>query len=649
MYIERIRISLCLLCLALSFCGCSQDELVSPDSPDNNGHELAEGERCNVTLSITGMPSIEQATTRAIPEGKNTVLMDFTNHELKSREGKEAGWISTEVRTEFGEEERAATRAIPADKMFKANSEFRMLVFKGSSSDNVNMNTPVANMVCKVNNTGTAATFLSPSTSLGLLKGWYTFICFPADEKYNTWQVGEDKEGKSIVSVSNDEDFVYCKLENIEMSNSTKQLRLSFARKCYQLTVKLVVAEELGYIIGVDTVPITVGNSSGATFPIVSSATFDLVAGTMSGHQNKSIESRIPVLSKDVIPQSFGSVDNMLIAPASSTPSQLTIGYPQITVFKPAGTNDSKSDSIFTIKAGSVITKDPFTFEANKSYTITLSIGEQPKGILVTFKNSSNQTHKIIFARSQLYYNRNTKKYDIGKEQCDYGYAEAGIDPNSGNSILVDGSMDVNYYFMYGCLDPFFYANTGNTTETEAAGMTSYYSGNKDLNMIGRDPCQKYGKDWMSPSRDVLYWMGYVGVNYSNNVSITKPNTDFFPIDENGNRLNTSGNPYRGTYTPTDKRGNKTAVQGMWIGLSSANATSGSNSQFNKKALFLPAAGYRNVGGASVSYVGSYGYYWGSQQYDSSSGQHFLFTGSDYFLGGSSRSNGFPVRCCLPE
>lgn len=99
---ERIKISFYILSLMFSLLGCSQDEFTTPDDPatGGSGHELAEGERCNVTLSVTGMPSIEQATTRAIPEGKNTVLMDFTNHELKSREGKEAGWISTEVRTE---------------------------------------------------------------------------------------------------------------------------------------------------------------------------------------------------------------------------------------------------------------------------------------------------------------------------------------------------------------------------------------------------------------------------------------------------------------------------------------------------------------------------------------------------------------------
>nr|WP_294483235.1 fimbrillin family protein [uncultured Bacteroides sp.] len=644
---ETMKLSLYILSLIFSLCGCSQEELITPDTPGesgSSGHELAEGERCNVSLSVTGMPSIEQATTRGIPEGKNTVLMDFTNHELKSREGKEAGWISTEVRTEFGEEERAATRAIGADKMFQDGSKFRMLVFKGPYGGPVNMETPVANMVCQVS--GNSAKFLSPSTTLGLLKGRYTFICFPADEKYNTWQVGEPKE-KSKVPVSNDEDFVYCKVENKDMNTSSFNLSLYFARKCYKLTVKLLVAEELGYIVGLDTVPITVGNNN-TTYPIVSTATCDLSTGTMSGHKNELIKSRIPVLDKGKIPQSFGSVDNMLIAPATGSTSKLKIGYPQITVLKPKGTDGSLNDSIFTIKAGFVTTEDAFTFETNKSYTITLSIGEQPKGILVTFKNSSNATHKIVFARSQLYYSKTTGKYAIGKEQCDYGYVEAGIAPNTGDSKLVTTSA-ANYYFMYGCLDPFITADTGNGTNSEAGGMSGYYSGSSDLNTIGRDPCQKYGKDWMSPNREVLYWMGFVGTHYSNGSSKSKPSTDYFPIDENGNRLNTSGNPYFGTYTPTDNRSNKTAVQGMWIGLSSTQAKSSSNTKYNKSALFLPAAGYRDSGGTSMGSVGSNGYCWSSQQYNSSIGQGFFFFSSGYNLNYYSRNYGFPVRCCLPE
>ena len=126
---------LTVLSLLLSLCGCQRNELIEPiipTAPGSGGHKLAEGELCNVSLSVTGIPSIEEATTRSIPDGKHTVLMDFTNHELTSREGKEAGWVSTEVRTEFGEEERAATRSIPPEKMFQDGSKFRLLVFKGS-------------------------------------------------------------------------------------------------------------------------------------------------------------------------------------------------------------------------------------------------------------------------------------------------------------------------------------------------------------------------------------------------------------------------------------------------------------------------------------------------------------------------------------
>lgn len=367
----------------------------------------------------------------------------------------------------------------------------------------------------------------------------------------------------------------------------------------------------------------------------------------MSGHKNELIESRIPVLNKGVIPQSFGSVDNMLVAPATGSTSKLRIGYPQITVLKPKGTDGSVSDSIFTIKAGFITTEDAFTFGANKSYTITLSIGEQVKGILVTFRNSSGAEHKIVFARSQLYYNKSTKKWDIGNEQCDYGYNENGVAPNTGDSKLVSGN--INYYFMYGCLDASISANSGNGTNSEAGGMTGYYSGSSDLNTIGRDPCAKLGKDWMSPTRDIFYWMGYAGTNYYNGSSKSKPNTDYFPVDENGNRLATSGNPYFGTYTPTDSRSNKTAVTGMWIGLSAGNATASNNTKYNKSAFFLPAAGYRASGGTSMGNVASDGRYWSSQQYDSSLGQYFYFNSSRYCLGYNSRNYGCPVRCCRPE
>ena len=153
----------------------------------------------------------------------------------------------------------------------------------------------------------------------------------------------------------------------------------------------------------------------------------------------------------------------------------------------------------------------------------------------------------------------------------------------------------------------------------------------------------------MSPTRDIFYWMGYVGNHDYNGSNKSKPNTDYFPVDENGNRLATSGNPYWGTYTPTDSRSNKTAVKGMWIGLSAGNATASNNTKYNKSAFFLPAAGYRGNGGTSVSAVGGAGYYWSSRRYNSSYGQKFYFNSSTYYLYYFHRFGGLSVRCCLPE
>ena len=634
---ETMKLSLYILSLIFSLCGCSQEELITPDTPGesgSSGHELAEGERCNVSLSVTGMPSIEQATTRGIPEGKNTVLMDFTNHELKSREGKEAGWISTEVRTEFGEEERAATRAIGADKMFQDGSKFRMLVFKGPYGRPVNMETPVANMVCQVS--GSSAKFLSPSTTLGLLKGRYTFICFPADEKYNTWQVGEPKE-KSKVPVSNDEDFVYCKVENKDMNTSSFSLSLDFARKCYKLTVKLLVAEELGYIVGLDTVSITVGNNS-TTYPIVSTATCDLSTGTMSNHKNELIESRIPVLDKGKIPQSFGSVDNMLIAPATGSTSKLKIGYPQITVLKPKGTDGSLNDSIFTIKAGFVTTEDAFTFGTNKSYTITLSIGEQSKGIMVG---------GVIWATGNLVYSTN-KKYEIAPT------------PNKAkNAKEVRGD-----WFRWCYLLPQSSSNTATTSITtkwtvtapnwsgitsKTLGNYSYYksyypnaapSGTPSPNSTG-DPCKGLGGKWRMPTYNEIYLLCYVA-------NSATPSGTFTTVR---NRLENFGS-YSASWT--DNITGDAIYRGIYItGGSKPNenpAKISSTSSYNAgKHLFLPAAGYSD--GASIYDAGTDGHYWSSAPNSggtSTSWHAFFFSGG---LGpyNDTRNGGRSLRCVLGD
>lgn len=635
--------SLCVLSLLFSLSGCNGDELLTPDVPavpGGSGHELAEGELCNVSLSVTGIPSIEEATTRAIPEGKHTVLMDFTNHELTSREGREAGWISTEVRTEFGEEERAATRAIPADKMFKDGSKFRMLVFKGPYSSTVNMETPVANMICQVN--GNSAKFLSPSTSLGLLKGRYTFICFPADEKFNTWKVGEPRS-KSKVTVSNDDDFVYCKVENKDMNTSSFNLSLNFTRKCYKLTVKLLVAEELGYIVGVDTVPVTVGNPSGVGYPIVSSATCDLYDGTMSGHKNELIESRIPVLNKGVIPQSFGSVDNMLVAPATGSTSKLRIGYPQITVLKPKGTDGSVSDSIFTIKAGFITTEDAFTFGANKSYTITLSIGEQVKGIIVG---------GVIWSPGNLDYDATTKKFFWAPTPDKATNARevrgawfrwfAPLPQSSSNTSSAyptqsswtvttpkwsGNSSDLgNYNGYYKTI----YKNSSLTSGTLPSEVTTTSLG---------DPCWGMGEGWRMPTYNEIYLLCYVSPNATPSGTFTtarnrKGNFSKYSASFSDN-ITTEAARYAGIFITSSSKPNDNP------------AAIANTSQYNGSQLFLPAAGRSYV--SSVLDAGAAGYYWSSTP-DSGNANYSWYADFDSGTLGPhnyNRSYGFSVRCVL--
>ena len=631
---------LTVLSLLFSLSGCNSDEFLTPDAPTvpgGSGHELAEGELCNVSLSVTGIPSIEQATTRSIPEGKNTVLMDFTNYELKSTGGKEAGWVSTEVRTEFGEEERAATRSITPEKMFQDGSKFRLLVFKGPYGGGVpvNMETPVANMICQVN--GSSAKFLSPSTSLGLLKGRYTFICFPADEKFNTWKVGEPRS-KSKVTVSNDDDFVYCKVENKDMNTSSFNLSLNFTRKCYKLTVKLLVAEELGYIVGVDTVPVTVGNPSGVGYPIVSSATCDLYDGTMSSHQNELIESRIPILNKGVIPQSFGSVDNMLVAPATTSTSKLRIGYPQITVLKPKGTDGSLNDSIFTIKAGFIETKDAFTFEANKSYTITLSIGEQPKVIMVG---------GVLWATGNLVYNTNNK-YEIAPtpdmaknarevrgDWFSWGYTRP---LSSSNTSVGDGITTI-----WTITNPNWSGNSndlGNYNYYKNYGVHNKPSDNPNTSETG-DPCKGLGDKWRLPTYNEIYLLCYVAKsqNPSGTFNTARNHLENFGAYTGGWNDNVTGEAiWRGIYITGGSKPSENPAQ-----------ISSRSEYVPGKHLFLPAGGTVNFGAQNA--VGVKGDYWSSSPRSGYSGtEHVEFIKGTFVVEGYNlRVTGYSVRCVLGD
>ena len=430
------------------------------------------------------------------------------------------------------------------------------------------------------------------------------------------------------------------------MNTSSFNLSLNFTRKCYKLTVKLLVAEELGYIVGVDTVPVTVGNPSGVGYPIVSSATCDLYDGTMSGHKNELIESRIPVLNKGVIPQSFGSVDNMLVAPATGSTSKLRIGYPQITVLKPKGTDGSVSDSIFTIKAGFITTEDAFTFGANKSYTITLSIGEQVKGIIVG---------GVIWSPGNLDYDATTKKFfwaptpdkatNAREARGAYFRWFAPLPQSSSNTSSaypIQTSWTVttpkwsgnssnlgNYNGYYKTI----FNNSSLTSGTLPSSLTATSLG---------DPCWGMGKGWRMPTYNELYLLCYVSPNATPSGTFTT-----------GRKHLENFSGYSGSFT--DNIATEAArYAGIFITSSSKPndnpAAITNKSQYNGSQLFLPAAG--NSLGSSVRSTGTNGDYWSSTPYTgktTSSWDTRFSSGNLDPNNFTARTYGLSVRCVLGD
>lgn len=429
------------------------------------------------------------------------------------------------------------------------------------------------------------------------------------------------------------------------MNTSSFNLSLNFTRKCYKLTVKLLVAEELGYIVGVDTVPVTVGNPSGVGYPIVSNATCDLFDGTMSGHKNELIESRIPVLNKGVIPQSFGSVDNMLIAPATGSTSKLRIGYPQITVLKPKGTDGSVSDSIFTIKAGFITTEDAFTFEANKSYTITLSIGEQVKGIRVG---------GVLWAPGNLDYNEATKKYFWAPTPNKAKNAReargawfrwfAPLPQSSSNTSSAHptqtswsvttpkwsgNSSDLgNYNGYYKTI----FNNSSLTSGTLPSSLTATSLG---------DPCWGMGKGWRMPTYNEIYLLCYVSPNATPSGTFTTGRKYLKKISSYSasfsDNITTEDARYSGIFITSSNKPNDNP------------AAITSISQYSGSQLFLPAAG--NSYGSSVDETGTGGSCWSSTPYSGKTGSSWAAYFNSGYLRPSyyARGSGFSVRCVLGD
>lgn len=650
----------------LPFCAssCSEDDTFTEDSQvSGSGRPLADGEACYIGFT-NSVPDVGTVTTRAIPEGKRTVLHDFTNHQLKGKDGSSrAGWMSGEVRTQYDDEVRQATarrgaasgngvttRAFDRSKqLFGANSKFRMLVFAGSYDGNVNMDSPVANMVCQVNSAGNGAAFISPTNQLGLLKGRYTFICFPADEKYNKWQVGDKSDNACQIPVGLDEDFVSMKIEDQDINSTNYQVDLSkFVRFGYELTVKFSVNEELGYLLFPQTeLPLTISDAgSGIKGRVINNrCTFDLKQQTIINYDGNTASFKDTLkIDKAAKGQKFTAVANMLMC--NSTASQkLTISYPQLTVLRPAGTDGSKEDSVFTIKAGTFTTSEAVKFEAGKSYTLTLAVGEQVKGIIVG---------GVIWSPGNLDYDATTKKYfwaptpdkaTNAREARGAWFRWMAPLPQSSSNTSSANPISTSW----SVTTPKWSGNSSNLGNYNGyykgiLNNSSLTSGTLPSSLIATilgDPCWGMGEGWRMPTYNEIYLLCYVSPNATPSGTFTtarnrKENFSSYSASFSDN-ITTEAARYAGIFITSSSKPNDNP------------AAITNKSQYNGSQLFLPSSG--NCNGSSVSGTGASGFYWSSTPSSgngaASCGAYFnksaLYTGN-YF-----RHIGFSVRCVLGD
>ena len=629
------------------FCCCSAEPLLDDSTSPVSGRPLQLGELSNVTFGGS-VSSIEEITTRGIPTGKQSVLHDFTNHELEGKEGGRAGWISGEVRTQYDEDiKRAATRSFDASKqLFGKNSRFRMLVFVGPYGGSVDMSKPVANMVCQVNAAGNGASFVSPATTLGLLKGRYTFVCFPADEKYNTWQVG--KSTGNQIQIGKDEDFVCMKYADINVNSSTTAIPLNqFTRYGYQLTVKFSVNEDLGYLLfPQDELVLEVSDGgSGETNRVINTGgTFDLQSKSLNYNTNTGSFKDTLKISGSGMSQSFSSVSNFLIANDGAS-QKLSIKYPQLTVLKPKDTDGNApnaEDSVFTIKGGTYTTSEAVKFEAGKSYSITLAVGEQVKGYIVG---------GVLWSPGNLDYNSSTKQFFWAPTPDKAKNAREGR----------------GAWFRWMSALPQSSSNTSSsnpTSQSWSVTTPNWSSNSKDLgnykgyyknytitstvsqgqslsaSTLG-DPCTAMGPGWRMPTYNEIYLLCYVSPNATPSGTFTTGRNRFENFSAYSasftDNVTTEAARFAGIFfTQSSKpNDNPSAIT--------------SRAQYNGSQLFLPAAGYSD--GSSVNYPGTYGYYWSSTPRSG----YTYYSWAVYFYSGylspdyNGRNYGFSVRCVFGE
>ena len=199
------------------------------------------------------------------------------------------------------------------------------------------------------------------------------------------------------------------------------------------------------------------------------------------------------------------------------------------------------------------------------------------------------------------------------------------MDRNLGatSAIGSDGDKTYGLYYQFGRKDPF----TGNIDRYDingtSIGKTTVTSGKVTFAKAMQTPevFYTYGNsspyDWASPN------------NYT-----TKKWNDI--TDATGKSL-FDPSPKGWRLPSKDEYSNFSTTTFTW---------DSSNKGRTYNANWFPVAGYRNSGVGSMSFVGSYGYYWSASPYSENSGYGLSFSsGSVNPSDVSNRANGFSVRC----
>lgn len=351
----KLRIVIWFALCVLVTMSCADDD--GSGSISDNNRPLLEGELCRVFLDVDSLSGFEEEVTRG---SAAATYEKITRGEKCVELGLK---VSAGTRLSTG----AMTRAATGVEIFGAGSRFRLLAFAGEYGTNlVNMDSPTHNVVCKVNDNGTGARVIEPDTILELPKGDYKFICFPADEKFNTWTVGKSAEatGCNKVTVASGIDFACLTTETVSLNTLSHRISLrQFTRTGYILDVGVSLEGDGELTAPASNISLTIsGDSTGAQI-INRQVEVNLVNKVVSKWATYTVTATVPIVAGP--PQTFSRVSYFLLSnPAAS--QRLKINYPAFTISTIYGNVD--------IPAGNYVSGSKYKFLPGYLYKVTLGI-----------------------------------------------------------------------------------------------------------------------------------------------------------------------------------------------------------------------------------------------------------------------------------